>query len=77
MPQRLQSYFLDGILPSWLNSFKQTDLSKVNNSFPTDIYYSNPSCEENVMLSTPIVFFPYTKSTSLTRKPYNQNDPYK
>lgn len=43
MPQRLQSYFLDCILPSWLNSFKQTDLLKVNNSFPTDIYYSNTS----------------------------------
>ena len=43
MPQRLQSYFLDSILPSWLNSFKQTDLSKVNHSFPTDMDYSNPS----------------------------------
>ena len=43
MPQRLQSYFLDCILPSWWNSFQQTDLLKGNNSFPTDIYYSNPS----------------------------------
>ena len=43
MAQRLQSYFFDYIRPSWLNSVQQQDLSKINNSFPTDIHYSNPS----------------------------------
>ena len=44
MAQRLQSYFFDYIRPSWLNySVQQPDLLKINPSFPTDIYYSNPS----------------------------------